>query len=51
MLIKKKKKKKTSTVIAKKKKKKKKQTAIHPHFSHTHNSKLLPKKFKSPNYH
>ena len=36
----------TSTVIAKKKKKK--NPALHPHFSHIHNSKLLPNKFKSP---
>ena len=43
----KKKKKNTSTIIEKKKK----NPAVHPHFSHTNNFKLLPNKFKSPNYH
>ena len=28
--------------------KKKKKLAVHPYFSHIHNSKLLPNKFKSP---
>ena len=47
VLIKKKKK----THLPLLKRKKKKNPAVHPHFSHTNNFKLLPNKFKSPNYH
>ena len=44
-------KKKKKTHLPLLKKKKKKNPAVHPHFSHTNNFKLLPNKFKSPNYH